>query len=318
MKDITLYTGPLTMDLDRCILEWIDAKKGRSGSPKTETAYSDYLFEFRALLQAHGLDLDSPPSIVAPLARRWCDHSKRIDKETGRPRVVAPTTYNQRRSILKSFYEYAELNEVIKTGNPMLRVPGRTGRKTQQARPIASKTIREGLAAIDRSTPQGRRDHMLLVLTLATSRRVSELEHLHVGDIQRDGDKAVIFWRGKGDKNLSNTLDVKTSALLFAYLDTLPDASNEATLWPSFSNRNNGEPVELRALQRISNKHFGVSKFHALRKSHAIEMYRRGASLAQISKDLGHADIKTTLIYLEEALADENPFGEELAEEWGY
>src|SRR5713226_5906460 len=104
MNEVTIYSGPLTMDLDRCILEWLDEKKERSGSKKTDTAYTDYITEFRGLLRQQGLDLDSPVTIVAPLARRWCGWSKRIDKKTGNPLEVAPTTYNQRRSILKSFY----------------------------------------------------------------------------------------------------------------------------------------------------------------------------------------------------------------------
>lgn len=316
MQEMTIYSGPLTMNLDRCILEWLDEKSAHSGSQKTEIIYTHYITEFRGLLKAQGLDLGSPASVIAPLARRWCGYSKRIDEKTGKHCTVAPNTYNQRRSILKSFYDFAVLHEVLHV-NPILRIKGRKGRKTRAARPLSSSKVRAGLASINRETLEGMRDYTMIVLALATSRRVGEIAGLRYGDIQRDDTKAVLVFRGKGNKQLTNTLDEKTSAILFAYLDQLQPCEEDASIWVSFSDRNRGQPVSARTLQRISKKHLEESRFHALRKTHAITMYRRGASLAQISKDLGHADIKTTLIYLEEALAEENPFAEQLAEEWG-
>ncbi len=316
-SQLTTYTGRPTMDLERCILEWIDAKASLSESKKTEDLYRDYLEEFRELLKLQGLDLDSPASIIAPLARRWCNWSKRINEATGKRHEVTPNTYNQRRSVLKSFYDFALLHEVLDT-NPMLRIERRKGRKTRQARSVASAKVREGLASIDRSTPEGRRDYTMIVLALASSRRVEEIASLRYGDIIRDGNKALIYWRGKGNKALSNTFDERTSAILFAYLETLPSRESDAPVWCSFSPRNRGEAISARTLQRISKTHMDESRFHAWRKTHAIAMFRKGASLAQISKDLGHSDIKTTLIYLEEALADENPYGGQLADEWGF
>src|SRR5882762_5386938 len=95
------------MSLDQCIAAWLDAKKGRSGSEKTYTAYKDGLTEFRAMLTSTGRDLNADASIIAPLAQGWAQMSKR-EVET-----VSPSTYNQRLAILSSFYRYAIKHEVL-------------------------------------------------------------------------------------------------------------------------------------------------------------------------------------------------------------
>src|SRR5690348_8387217 len=95
-----------TMDLDRCIIEWLDEKRKHGDSKKTEVAYTTEIYGFRVALQRVGLDLDGEPATVAPLARRWCDRSMRVNG-AGQAHEIAPKTFNQRRSILSSFYEYA-------------------------------------------------------------------------------------------------------------------------------------------------------------------------------------------------------------------
>jgi integrase len=52
----------------------------------------------------------------------------------------------------------------------------------------------------------------------------------------------------------------------------------------------------------------GTSKFHAPRHTLAITMHKKGAKITDISKALGHSDIKITSDYLEEHLSYENPW----------
>jgi integrase len=61
----------------------------------------------------------------------------------------------------------------------------------------------------------------------------------------------------------------------------------------------------------------GTSKFHAPRHTLAVTMHNKGAKITDISKALGHSDIKITSDYLEEHLSYENPLASELEEEWG-
>src|SRR6266699_2309128 len=115
MTDLTIYQVPARMTIDQAILAWLDEK--RADSLRTATAYEETLQDFRGMLLScrPPLDLDSEPAMVAPLAQGWCRSSKRDGAQ------VTATTFNQRRSIISSYYKYAIAYEVLDY-NPMERV----------------------------------------------------------------------------------------------------------------------------------------------------------------------------------------------------
>jgi len=304
------------MSLDQCIAAWLDAKKGRSGSEKTATAYRDGLTEFRDLLASTGRDLNADASIIAPLAQGWAQMSKR-EGET-----VSPSTYNQRLAILSSFYRYAIKHEVL-GDNPITRVERHIGPKKDAAHPIDPSGVKSGLKQIDRSTLEGKRDYALLSIALATGRRVSELANLRYGHIQKQGDTALIIWqRCKGNKQMTDTLQTKTTDALYEYLyavygKDLYQAAKESPVWISFSDRNKGEAISARTLQRVCEKYLGTSKMHATRHTWAVTMHKKGATLAEIGRGLGHSNLKTTSDYLEEHLGNTNKYAATLEAEFG-
>ena len=315
---IVEYLPPVkeAMSLDQCIAAWLDAKKGRSGSEKTSTAYRDGLTEFRSLLTSMNRDLDAEASIIAPLAQGWANICKR-EGET-----VSPSTYNQRLAILSSFYCYAIKHEVL-GDNPITRVERHIGPKKDAAHPIDPSGVKKGLGTIDRSTLEGKRDYAMLSLALATGRRVSELANLRYGHIQKQGETALIIWeRCKGNKQMSDILQVKTTNALYEYLyalygKDLYQAPKESPIWVSFSDRNKGQPISARTLQRICEKHLGTSKMHATRHIWAVTMHKKGATLAEIGRGLGHSNLKTTSDYLEEHLGNTNKYAATLEAEFG-
>src|SRR5882762_403463 len=93
---LTRYIAPERMMLDQAILAWLDEK--RADSERTADAYEKTLNDFRDTLQSAGLDLDSEPALVALIAQGWARHSRRPGAQ------VTATTFNQRRSIISSFY----------------------------------------------------------------------------------------------------------------------------------------------------------------------------------------------------------------------
>ncbi len=271
MQNITIYQPPPRMTLDQSILAWLDEK--RADSVRTATAYEETLNDFRDTLRGAGLDLDSEPALVAPLAQGWARASKREGV------TVTPTTFNQRRSIVSSYYKYAITYEVL-AYNPMERVKRQKLGKKDAAHHLASSTIKSGLARIDRSTPEGLRDYALLSIALATGRRASEIAGLRYKHLHRDGNTCVVdFDNCKGKKK--------------------------------------GQAIGIRTLSNICEAYLGTSKFHAPRHSLAVTMHLKGAKITDISKALGHSDIKITSDYLEEHLSYENPLASELEEEWG-
>jgi site-specific recombinase XerD len=304
---LTTITTPQRMTLQQAIAGWLAEKEGKSASKKTKTAYQEGLDDFQEVLQQVGLSLDSAPALVAPILQGWAASSKREGEE------IAPATYNQRKAIISSFYQYAIIHEVLMV-NPAKRVQPRTISKKNAARPIAVSTVKEGLAHINRKTLEGKRDYALLSLALATGRRVSELAGLRIGHLQKQGRTAEIFWaRCKGNKQRTDVLQEKTTAALYDYLSSLygPQMGTQpkdAPIWISFSDRNKGQALSTRTLQRICEAHLGTSKMHATRHTHAVTMHHSGATLAEIGKSLGHNNLKTTSDYLDELLGNENQY----------
>jgi site-specific recombinase XerD len=309
------------MSLERCILEWLDEKHKHSQSTKTERAYRETLLSFRGSLRTAGLDLDCEASIIAPLARRFCDASQRGVE-------VTPATFNQRRSILSSFYKFAISHEVL-ARNPLTRVTARKNRKQHAALPLSKEEVSTGLRQINTTTLQGLRNRALLAVALMTGRRVSELAGLRLGHLQLAGRYVHVSWiRTKGNERAENMLDARTSAALLTYLEAAYGTHNmstlikeriEAPVWMAFS-RNpayQGHAIGVRAIQRLCEKHLGTSKFHALRHTHAVTKHKLGASLAEVGKSLGHKNLKTTSDYLEELLGYDDPYAAALAEDFG-
>ncbi len=312
--DIAIYQSPRRMTLDQSILAWLDER--RADSERTADAYETTLADFRETLRSAGLDLDSEPALVAPLAQGWARSSRREGT------TVTPTTFNQRRSIVSSFYKYAITYEVL-AYNPMERVKRQKLGKKDAARHLASSTIKSGLARIDRSTPEGLRDYALLSIALATGRRASEIAGLRYKHLHRDGNTCVVdFDNCKGKKSFTNRLETGTTRALYAYLECvypgqLLALSGDAPVWVSFSDRNKGQAIGTRTLSNICERYLGTSKTHAPRHTLAVTMHNKHAKITDISKALGHSDIKITSDYLEEHLSYENPLSAELEEEWG-
>jgi hypothetical protein len=86
---ITIYRPPERMTINQVILAWLDEK--RADSMRTSDAYDETLHDFRSTLQSAGLDLDSEPALVAPLAQGWARSSRREGV------TVTATTFNQHR-----------------------------------------------------------------------------------------------------------------------------------------------------------------------------------------------------------------------------
>lgn len=291
MQELIKIEPQTKMTLDQCIEAWLKEKANKTKSQHTERAYRQSLKRFRDLLLTHGLDLDGQASIIAPIAQLW------IGEE------VTASTYNQRLACLSSFYTYAIKHEVL-TSNPIVRIERRQDTKPNKAYSLSPDQVKKGLGLIDQTTAEGKRDYVLLSIALSTGRRVSEMADLRYGHIQMQTGKAVILWeRCKGNKQMQDVLSAKLTSLLFDYLHTvyekdLYQASKDTPIWVSFSNKNRGEALSSRSLERICEKHLGTSKFHTTRHTCAMEMYRQGIHIKDISDQLGHANVGVTSNYL--------------------
>lgn len=159
------------------------------------------------------------------------------------------------------------------------------------------------LAAPDRTTWAGRRDHVLLVLALQTGLRASELVNLRCKDVVL-GTGAHIRCIGKGRKERSTPLRRDTAKLIQTWIGERRES--DGPLFPSIR----GEKLSRDALEHLVRKHCLTASRdcpsivgkrvtpHTLRHSTAMELLHHGVDQSVIALWLGHESVETTQIYI--------------------
>jgi integrase/recombinase XerD len=268
----------------------------RSASPHTIAAYRDC---FRLLLGFAHRRLGRPPSALtladldAPLIGAFLDHL-----EKGRGNTAG--TRNARLAAIRSFFRYLALQEPAHaTGiQRVLAMPS----KRCSRRPVDFLNRDEMialLAAPDRRTWIGRRDHALLLLALQTGLRVSELTGLRREDVVL-GVGAPVRCRGKGRKERCTPLRRDAIGTLRDWLKELDDCP-ESPLLPT----TRGTPMSRDAVAPLLARHAATARVrcaslakkrvspHVLRHSTAMELLRCGIDRSVIALWLGHESIET-------------------------
>ena len=291
----------------------------RSSSPETIAAYRD---AFRLLLrfaheqtgkQPFELDIDD---LDAPLIGSFLKH---LEADRGN----SPRTRNARLGAIHSFYRFAALEhpEHAHTIARVMAIPTkRYERNTVNY--LDRDEIQALLAAPDKRTWLGRRDHALLALTIQTGVRVSELTGLRVGDVHL-GTGAHIRVTGKGRKKRATTLTGETVKVLRAWIEERQGQPDD----PLFPTRQ-GRALSRYTIGVIVTKHTDVAAAncpslkakpvtpHTLRHTNAMLLRARGVDIATIALWLGHESTQTTHIYehadpklKEQAIARTAPLG---------
>jgi site-specific recombinase XerD len=149
----------------------------------------------------------------------------------------------------------------------------------------------------------GARARGLIVILWRAGLRISEA----LGLAERDLDPnrgAIVIRRGKGGKRREIGMDAWGWAQLRPWLDhrtSLPIGA----LFCVISGRTRGRPWSGPAaraqLRRLADRAGVRRRFapHQLRHAHAVEMAREGVPLNVIQRQLGHADLGITSVYLQ-------------------
>jgi len=160
------------------------------------------------------------------------------------------------------------------------------------------------LAAPERTTWTGRRDHALLVLAVQAGLRASELTGLCCGDVHL-GTGAHLTVRGKGRKERVAPLTNHTRGVLRAWLDERDGRASE----PVFPTARGGR-LSRDALERRLSKHLALAgqgcptlaakpvTMHVLRHTAAMRLLHADIDSTVIALWLGHESVDTTKIYL--------------------
>jgi len=269
----------------------------RDASPHTIASYRDTIclllrFAHRHVGKApHQLDL---VDLDAPLIGAFLNH---LETERG----VSARTRNTRLTAIRSLFGYAAYRhpEHAAVIQRVLAIPPkRTNRALVTY--LTEAEMDALLAAPDRASRIGRRDHMLLLLALETGLRVSELTALTCAAVHL-GTGAHLRCHGKGRKERITPLRHQARTLLRSWL-TERDGAPDDPLFPGPT----GTPLSRDAVRRLVDRHVATATHacpsmatknispHTLRHSCAMNLRRHGVDAATIALWLGHEDVRTT------------------------
>jgi integrase/recombinase XerD len=273
----------------------------RNASPHTVAAYRD---TFRLLLAFIRQRLRTAPSNVVlhdidvPLVTAFLGH---LEKDRGN----TVRTRNARLAAIHSFFGYAATREPGAAGliQRVLAIPHkRYGRGTISF--LSPAEVEALLAAPDRATYIGRRDHALLLVALQVGLRVSELTQLRYDDVHL-GTGPHVRCTGKGRKERCTPLLPATVAVLREWIRI----SRIGTSDPLFPTRR-GAHLSRDAVERLIVKYAAVAARtqptlrgkrlspHVLRHTSAMQLLRAGVDTSVIALWLGHESVETTQVYL--------------------
>ncbi|HET9642623.1 MAG TPA: tyrosine-type recombinase/integrase [Burkholderiaceae bacterium] len=287
-------------------------------SANTIASYRD---TFRLLFKFAQARLRKAPSVLtldeldAPFIGAFL-----TDLET--KRGISVTTRNLRLTAVRSFFRFVSFEEPAHSAliQRVLAIPSKRHDK-RQLNFLTRTEIEAVLAAPDRTTWLGRRDHTLLLLAIQTGLRLSELIGLSREDIHL-GTGAHVRCVGKGRKERCTPLTRYARIALQAWLNE-PARRDTSVLFPNL----HGGQLSPDSVQSLLAKHVGVASKtcpslahkrvspHVLRHSAAMELLQAGVDSSVIALWLGHESIETTQTYLhahlglkEAALAKLEPY----------
>ena len=279
----------------------------RNASPHTIAAYRD---TFRLLLGYAEHRLGKQPcqldlaDLDAALIGGFLDH---LEQERGN----SARTRNLRLAAIHSLYRFAAHRHPEHAADiqRVLAIPPKRFDRALVTF-LNQDEIDALLAAPDRSTWTGRRDHALLLLAVQTGLRASELTGLTCGDVQLGNGAAHLNCSGKGRKQRITPLTAGTVAVLRTWLDERAVHPNQ----PLFPTRRGGR-LSSDALERRLSKYTEIAAEHCpslrdkrisphtLRHTAAMRLLHAGVDTTVIALWLGHERIDTTRIYLHADLA---------------
>lgn len=201
-------------------------------------------------------------------------------------------------SILKSFYNFLELNDYIKKNNTINFVYPKQEKKLPKI--LFEREVVMIINSIDCTKKLGNRNLALVVLMYSCGLRVSEISDINISDINFS-DRLIII-NGKGNKQ--RIVPVNNFCI-----DILEDYINN---FRSFLNKNNSNYLFLNnksnkisrrgiyyIINIITNKcsiKMNVSP-HVFRHSLASHLLNSGMDIRIVQEILGHSNLSSTQIY---------------------
>lgn len=290
---------------------FLDSKRLLGRSPRSLRAYAFDLLHFArwAADHAHQPLSDLTEDVLQEYVRHQLDHA---------PPPAAPTI-NRRLGVLRALYRFHFARDIpgserfpraYATRSPLGY--GRRGRavsyglRLTEPHRIMMPLSADDVARFWRSFHHYR-DLALVGLMLLGGLRSCEVLALQLADL-RLAD-AQILVRGKGNKQRLLPLPEDILGVLQQYLSIERPLTNSASLFVCLKGRSRGLPLTYAGLRSLFRHHRATSQIpqanpHRFRHTFGADMVRAGISLPALQHLMGHAQIRTTLLYVQLAPQD--------------
>jgi site-specific recombinase XerD len=225
-------------------------------------------------------------------------------------RSNTPKTRNQRLGAIKTFFRFLALQEPTTTA-VCERICAISAKKTDHAvvPTLDEEEIKRIMASasVNADTVSGARDQALLLMLYNTGARVQELVDLDVTAVRTTTPLQVTLM-GKGRKQRIVPLYEETVSALQHYLALRQGAGlDHAALFLN----SRGERITRFGIRYIVSAHVHTAARtcpslaskdvtpHTYRHTTALHLIQSGVDISVVKEWLGHADIKTTSLYVE-------------------
>lgn len=233
-----------------------------------------------------------------------------------------PPTINQRLAALSSFFTFAVERKLCAV-NPC------AGIKRKAVNPYGKATFLDSddgqdlqlLRVIDRKTPKGQRDYVILLLLLTTAVRVDAVANLRMRDLRQQGTIVYMKYTNKGGEQVEKRLQPVVINGLQTYLATRSELTDDSPVFVMTEHGRRGaenlqtntdnvvdpeKPLTSRTIQKLV-KHYADKAFgpghgitpHSLRHTAAMNAIQSGASVIEVSRLLRHKNLRVTTIYIQ-------------------
>lgn len=280
----------------------------RSSSSHTIRTYSTTLSLFVGFLE--GKKKINPCSLNAGCFSR--DYIEEWILWLKEERDCSPQTCNIRLTALRAFLKYLadrDLSCLVLYQCATLIPRQKVVKKKVTG--MSKDAVRVLLSIPDVSTKTGRRDLVLLVILYCTAARIDEILSMKINQLHLETDKPYITVVGKGRKIRTLYILPKGVAHLKKYMEEFHSTNPNPNAYVFYS-RNKGifgkmtpESVN-KQLKKYATTAHGVCKdvplnlhAHQIRHAKASHWLEDGMNIVQISFLLGHANLHTTMIYLD-------------------
>lgn len=263
-----------------------------------------YAYALKLLFEYASAKFGVPPSglsfeqLDADLVLDFLDH---LERERGN----APSTRNARLAAIKSFLRFVEYREPALLEH-IRRVMAIPAKRTDQnlVGYLTSDEMHAVLDAPDPTTRLGTRDRAMIHLCFAAGLRVGELVELPLASIMLHAQP---FARILGKGRRERTLPIWKSAAddVRAWVKLRGDVTA-----PTLFVNARGGPMTRAGFEHVLRKHVTAASSkhpslavktvtpHVLRHTCAMTILQATGDIRKVSLWLGHADLKTTQVYL--------------------